>query len=333
MNTRIVFFGASVTAQDKNHHSNEVTGYVTYLQNICPEWVIERVAYGSSQYSNMGKHGFINTILKNPRIVFFEWHTTGESNLSLNFLNKQSRLLGELGITMVILVLPTLRHASDSNMQKYEILNQTNIPILDLRSILSMSDQEPILRDEVHTTPIGAKIYAEQIRKYLINLNIKVSSHKLNYRLHDLVPFSLASPGLLSREILINSNLRTGDSIKFASSGDCDLIFGITRGPLSPKLKIKDMATKESIIITLTDQWSYYNRRSTGMEMSLLSNREQEIEILEELPAYDILCPKLLEPEYASRKAVTPIQLELQLDSIFVSLHASLKIKIERSIK
>ena len=282
MNTRIVFFGASVTAQDMNHHSNEITGYVTYLQNICPEWVIERVAYGSSQYSNMGKHGFINTILKNPRIVFFEWHTTGESNLSLNFLSKQSRLLRELGITMIILVLPTLRHASDFNLQKYEILNQTNIPILDLRNLLSMSDQEPILRDEVHTTPIGAKIYAEHIRKYLINLNIDVSSHKLSCNLHDLIPFSLASPGLLSREIIINSNLRAGDSIKLASSRDCDLIFGITRGPLSPKLTIRDMETNESFIITLIDQWSYYNRHSTAIEMSLLSNQEQEIEILEE---------------------------------------------------
>jgi hypothetical protein len=333
MTSRIVFFGASVTAQDKNHRSGEISGYVTSLQAFYPEWVVDRVAYGSSQYSNMGKHGLVNAILKNPSVLFIEWHTTCETYLSTDLLLNQYALLKNLGIEMVILVLPTLRHDDGLSLQKYEMLNSINIPILDLRHVLAKSYPQPILRDEVHTTPAGAKVYADHIHDYLVGLSSRFSSQAFDIKLHDLISMVSSNPNLLSREIITGLTLRAGDIIEFSCNTDCQIIFSLTRGPLSPNSVFKDLSSGDSAVTTWVDQWSYYDRSSTGVEWTLLANQVKAIEILEEIPRYDLLCPKLFEPEYSSRKAATPAQLELKINSIFVSLHASLKIRIDRAIK
>jgi hypothetical protein len=144
---------------------------------------------------------------------------------------------------------------------------------------------------------------------------------------------AFSNPKLLSREIITDFIVSAGDKMKLSCNAGCQIIFSLVRGLLSPNSAIRDLSSGDYAVVTWVDQWSCYDRISTGVEWTLLADQVKVIEILEEMPRYDLLCPKLLEPEYSSRKAVTPARLELKINSIFASLHASLMIGIDRAVK
>jgi hypothetical protein len=332
MPIRIVFFGASVTAQDVNHYTGEVTGYVTYLQKISPDFIVGRTSFPSSQYANMGIHGLTNAILQNPSIIFFEWHTTGETSICLETLSRQYMLLTHLGIKMVILVLPTLRHGEQCDLQKYSMLSLIDMPVLDLRGLISESIGENVLlRDNVHTTSIGAHAYAKCIQSYLAELVESQVFLGVNFSLFDLLGPARAYPNILSREIVLDCILRQGDGIEFSSGVGCRMIFGLIRGPFTPDVEVNYLSTSKSLVLTGIDQWSYYERSSTGIELLLSANGAMTLEVLDQLPNYEALCPKLLEPEFSSRRASNASQLEFKLEKIFVNLEATLNIRKYRS--
>jgi hypothetical protein len=56
------------------------------------------------------------------------------------------------------------------------MIESINIPVLDLRHLIGKSYPHPILRDEVRTTPEGAKVYAERIHDNLVGLSFRFLS-------------------------------------------------------------------------------------------------------------------------------------------------------------
>lgn len=325
--TKILFFGASVTAQYKNHHTGEITGYVAYLKEVLETtYSVESISFPSSQYSNMGIFGFAKTLQKRPDIIFFEWHTTGEERLCIETLQMQFDLLHYLGIQMVLLVLPSCRIQEGNQAQKYSIIHSTTIPALDLRYLLEEYSREEILRDEVHTNPNGAKLYAEAIKDYLNDIVLNVKAHDTLGTMSSapqVIPDKFSN--ILYREIPLRFELRSGEHLALQTNSDSRIIFTVKRGPQCPTLRVSDINGSREI--TLVDQWSYYERISNAVEYEISSNQELLIKALSEFPNYSELCPKLSEEDYSGLRPTNSSELRVYLESIYVNMDCLISIK------
>jgi hypothetical protein len=327
---KIVFFGASVTAQSVSHSTGTVTGYVDSLSlGYSPScYIIDRVAYGSSQYSNMGVHGLSNALLKIPNVIFFEWYTTGETCLPKENLQLQHRLLRSLGVEMILLVLPSKRHAKTDTIPKYEDLDTMNIPFLDLRYLLDDESSEPFLRDEVHTNELGAQIYSKCIHSYIQEFVLASAPKPVFTGIHDLISqIDIEYQSVLSREIPLNLHLSANETLSLTASQDSSIIFTLTRGPRTPNVTVHYANSAVTHDITLVDRWSYYDRSSSGMELSLAENREILVTPKAAIPDYSKLCPRLLEQEYSANRVSDPFDLRLSLKSVFVPISSSVTLK------
>ena len=327
---KIIFFGASVTAQSINHSTGAVTGYVDCLMQRCKgtNYEVNRVAYGSSQYCNMGIHGLSNALLETPNVIFFEWHTTGETYLSKESLQLQNELLKSIGVRMILLVLPSKRHSKNDITPKYDILTDTNIPCLDLRYLIDHEHGTPLLRDEVHTNEFGAQIYSQHIHKYITECVIDSAPKPTFTCMQDLLSqIDIKYQSILSRQVPLHIHLSPRESLSLASSHNSRIIFTLTRGPKCPNVTISFPQKKLIEKVVMVDRWSYYNRKSCGIEFTLEAMTEALITPIGEIPDYETLCPKLIEKEYGNNCASSPFDLCLSLDSVFVSIASSITFK------
>jgi hypothetical protein len=327
---RVVFFGASVTAQSKNYSSQSITGYVTFLDEVLSgsAYSVARVAYGSCQYSNMGLYGFSNVILAKPSVVFFEWHTTGEMVISAEMLLRQKRLLSSLGITMILLVLPSKKHNFSDNIDKYTMLPDLDLPCLDLRYLGINSEEVHFLRDDVHTNEVGAELYAKIIDKFIRDRILCLSQPATDFSLHDLFEYGADEQGaLLYREIQLDVLLRPGDFLYFSLDRGASIIFSFTRGPLCPDLEIGDSSLANSRIEHILDQWSYYNRQSCGLELAIDDGVVHYIMALKRIPDISRFCPKAMEPLHAGKLPLSIDDLVFDIKSIFVPIDSMLTLR------
>lgn len=324
---RVLFFGASVTAQYRNHHSGEITGYVAYLEQLSwNDYIVSSISFPSSQYSNMGVLGFASLLTQQADIIFFEWHTTGENSLCVATLIEQFELLEHLGIRMILLVLPSRRFQDADQLQKFKILRDTSIPVLDLRHLLEENPHVNILRDDVHTTLDGARLYAEAI-DYYIKENLLCETPIAS---STLKPFSFKDlptryRALLYREVPLGFDLKAGEHIALLSDADSRIIFTITRGPQCPVLHVSDIDSSQHV--DLIDQWSYYDRSSNAIDFKITGKQELLIQALSQLPSYAERCPKLLEEEYSHLRPTDPSTLKVALQGFYVGLDCLVSIR------
>jgi hypothetical protein len=332
---RVVFFGASVTAQNKNHSSQSVTGYVTFLDDILSgsRYLVDRVAYGSSQYSNMGHYGLTNAILTKPNAIFFEWHTTGESYINPEMLIRQHRLLSLLDIKMILLILPSLRHQNNDSLQKYGMLTTLGLPFLDLRFLTDSEGRQDFLRDEVHTNEVGAELYGRIIDKYISDELLSPSAGGPDFQLCDLLQHSNDEYGaLLYREVPLDLCLKAGDSLHISLDRSASVIFTFIRGPRCPDLEVGDSSSDDGITVHLIDQWSYYDRESCGLELSLKSDLEYYLLAQMKLPDASSFCPKLLESAHSSKMATSLESLTFELRSVYIPVDSFLSLRKGRRL-
>lgn len=161
----ILFFGASVT------HQSTHTGYFQKLHgnqrhNFC------RLSYPSSQLFNAGFYN-VNKIFdgeNKPNIVFLEWSTTSESSYDLDVLSYILAQILKNHAVPVFLILPTkanIETTRDSESMLVELSDSHAIPILDLRYLVHKIPLDELLHDGVHTTELGATLYANEILNFL----------------------------------------------------------------------------------------------------------------------------------------------------------------------
>lgn len=331
----ILFFGASVTAQSTHHSTGLVTGYVDALMSKFSShlYSVSRVAYGSSQYSNMGRHGLLNALLRIPSVIFFEWHTTGETHISKDVLEAQHNVLTKLGVRMVVLVLPSKRHTSEDVIDKYKMLEEIEIPCLDLRYLIDRGEGEGLLRDEVHTNEIGAATYASHIDKYIQD-NLLDSTNIPTYKsLYDII--ELVDPSyhwLLSREIKLDVDLTVGAGLTFSSNKSSQLMFTIMRGPCCPNVRICDLISGNQSELELLDQWSYYDRFSCGIEISIEPSGKVNIAASKTPPNYERHCPRLLESDHKHKIPDSIDELRLPMKSLFAPINSYILIEKSSSV-
>ena len=164
-----LFFGASVTEQTRNHSSGEVTGYYSCLQTDYPH-IVERVSAGSCSIHDAGILLLEDVITKAPDVCFLEWCTALKIEPDLDAVTYICKSLAARGIAPIPLILPRSDRDNASIKLTSDLITvctRLGCPTLDLTGTLDDESSRLILRDVVHTTQKGAKIYAQLISDFI----------------------------------------------------------------------------------------------------------------------------------------------------------------------
>lgn len=174
----ICFFGASVSEQDQNHVTKEVTGYVTSFIELLQkkgysDISVLRVTAGSSNMDDAGLAYISKVVELQPNICFLDWATPKEENCQVESVNYIYSELIENKILPVALILPR-KDRSQKNTPLYKklenICEEYSLPFFDISDKWGHEKLNFILRDVVHTSSYGAKSYANKVYEYFKNL-------------------------------------------------------------------------------------------------------------------------------------------------------------------
>lgn len=257
LSERLIFFGASVTAQaapngyfDLVRKDIEAHGGSAY-----------RFAFGSCHLDDAGFHKASELTSAEGNCCIIEWNTTGLSRFDPSKLAVIFDYLLNHQIYPIILILPhdrNLRVNRDAELQMKEISEDFGLPLLDLRNDFS---GESLWRDNVHTTPEGAIDYANRISKFLRETHRPSDSEILklahSWR-QDRQPVAVAF-----RTIPHEFALQEGEQLTIEFERQLqlsELLFDLTIGPDSPILDLQvDNGHQQQI--SIWDPWCHYDRR------------------------------------------------------------------------
>lgn len=278
----ILFYGASVSAQSGK------SGYFDNLESS--EYDFMRMTFPSSQFYNAGFYNVMNIgkLAKKPDIVFFEWSTTGENEFDLVRLKYVLQELISNGLFIVFLILPkkdTYSNNRKCDDQLYKISADSNIPLLDLRYVLQENNIDEVLRDNVHTSDFGAKLYANAILEYL---NSKPKSDCKNIIVDKVPNFKIMQYDL---DIILHENqfLIFNYSSNLENS---EIAMSHIKGPYSPIIEYIDndeLIAKHNFF----DPWCYYERENfdTLVGEAVINkskNKSIRLKISSDTPDYSI---------------------------------------------
>jgi hypothetical protein len=163
---KIVFFGASVTAQPN--------GYVDKCVNKLNNYKLIKVPFGGMHLNDAG-YFFLDEVVKfQPKYCFIDFFGTGymESNDNTKlYINNIITTLKRNNIFPIFLILPR-KDLEEHQKKREEFLNMCikqckmyNSEIIDLRYLTVEHDFDYFLKDIVHTTNEGAELFADNIDK------------------------------------------------------------------------------------------------------------------------------------------------------------------------
>lgn len=175
---RLVFFGASVTEQDKHHATGELSGFVSYFQReLADGWHVDRISAGSSSIADAGIVYVERVIDLAPEICVLDWATPGLLDCDLRFVQQVYYRLLQNRILPVTVIFPRRdrNQRSIPLVRKMEaICHEFGLPFYDAEPLMKRHGVDCILRDVVHTTSEGARIYAEAMAQLLAGLEVQL---------------------------------------------------------------------------------------------------------------------------------------------------------------
>jgi len=277
----ILFYGASVTAQSGN------SGYFNYLHRI--DLNFERLAFPSSQFYNAGFFNAhrVKDLLIKPDIIFFEWSTTGENDFDIDKLYYFLNEMQVNDILPIFLILPKITEYKNNRIsddQLYKISNESKVPLLDLRHLLSNNAHTDILRDGVHTTELGAKLYANCILEFLesdISLTVK------NLKIEKSLDYNISYYNV---DLILNENEKLIFDFK-SKDINSEVVASLIKGPSTPILEYvsNEVIDKKSFF----DPWCYYERENfdtliSATTLNKIFSNSIEIKISKQYPDFSI---------------------------------------------
>jgi hypothetical protein len=176
----VIFTGASVTGQSRDHSTGQVTGYTEAIKDIMPtmsssNWTFSTKAYPGNRFSDGALIAIEEIISSAARICVVEPlqedYTRGEvANLSHIELFYSSLLASD--ILPVTLLLPHQATLKAKDFPTYGLITDFcashKLPTLEIS--LNEEEAAKMLRDRVHTNTHGAYHYANIMAKYLLQL-------------------------------------------------------------------------------------------------------------------------------------------------------------------
>ena len=241
-NLKIAFYGASVTQQQN--------GFVEHFSRLTHTKVL-KFGFGSMHLCDAGIC-FVDKVVKSrPDICFVDWFSTWYANQDGKFsfyLDAITEKLQKTGCRVIFLFLPNNRGLEECDVAKFyadakSYLKNKKIEFIPLDEILANHAATELLRDSIHTTPAGSRLYAENILKYLENTAV--------------LPKAELEPNIYSA-ISVLPVKRSFDK-KLVLEGKCHIQgFFLKIGPWSGIVKVDlgNASFKENT----WDQWCYYVR-------------------------------------------------------------------------
>jgi hypothetical protein len=298
---KVVCFGASVTQQDRNHITREITGYVPHLKALLASSALgaelEVIAAGSSHFDCAGYSLLPDVINKNPDILILDWHSTGLNRFNqLQWHSFISELL-DRNILTLIAVFP-VRSCFESrsmrpNFYQAEEVGCKTVKIINGYQFRGFSPEKH-LRDESHTTPAGGLLYAENLFAEIDSL-VKMSASSNEGAAAVLPPFYIASTSRpsIGRHVLGLDGYLELDSLEFVCTPDGTfpapvILFDALIGPDSPVLLVQEAGSDDKLL-SLWDPWCHFSRnnyRKLSLNASVPRSALVSISIAEALPDY-----------------------------------------------
>lgn len=164
--TKIAFYGASVTQQRK--------GYADCFAKLSKAKV-QKFGFGGMHLSDAGIC-FVDKVVKVcPDICFVDWFSTWYMNQDDKFnfyIDAIVEKLQKIDCRVIFLFFPQNKDLNTANWRSfYQIcqnyLKNQGVEYLLVDEILERYPIKEILRDEIHTTEKGSRLYAEEIFSYL----------------------------------------------------------------------------------------------------------------------------------------------------------------------
>lgn len=263
----IHFFGASVTAQGYHHSTGQASGYYPYIKEyyakMHPEYQIVRTSAGSSHFNDAGFCLLDEVLQTAPNIVVFDWHSTSLQSFDPILFDEAVSKVVASGAQLLLVIFPR-KSSVGSHMQR-ECIKQAYqatgnfVHILDLYEESAVVDAiDDILRDECHTTQIGAKVYSDIVIAKLEDLLTAQPKASLVRRGHEsLIPVSKLT---IANDYAQFSRITFTIGRRSCSRG-ATLVLDHKVGPYSPVVEVR---TSKGYLKSHSfwDSYCYYERQS-----------------------------------------------------------------------
>jgi len=164
----VTFFGASVTQQKPG-----------YVHHLCEKLKPRRssvVAYGGCHLPDAGTCCLGEVVATCPDLCFVDWFSTGNTACTAQTSDCIDRIvwtLTRVKCRVVFLILPNKSHAD--RLQYYAFckshLDKRGVDCIDISETVKYSPK--VIRDTVHTTPHGSRLYADIIYGAFTRLNAR----------------------------------------------------------------------------------------------------------------------------------------------------------------
>ncbi|MAZ66499.1 MAG: hypothetical protein CMF25_05265 [Kangiellaceae bacterium] len=282
----ICFFGASVSEQDRGHATGNITGYVTYYQEILAseDIKVSRVTSGSNSIDDAGVVYLQEVIDLKPDICFLDWITPAPADCAQASIDYIYSSLLENKILPVTALFPR----KDRNQRETPICQKLlsyckaySLPVLDLTDIEKDYSVDEVLRDTVHTSEKGAGIFAEKIHDFLSQLNdLSVPVNKDKPKLFVSKVPVIGREKNKTKKITITLTPETDPS---TASTTCSLFLEQRVGPWSTFVEISlatEQETKEISEEAIFDPWCWRERQCLkGIAFGIEITEPSEISI------------------------------------------------------
>lgn len=172
---KLLCYGASVTAQTRE------TGYFQQIENSGLKETfstVERVVFRASHFEYAG-YAFIQDVLdKRPDVCVIDWLTPSMNafhEYKITLLNKALLSIGALPVWVFFPRVNSFEHVPEAYNQVKRSTENFDLPFIDLRDYMPdfIKHSDKYLRDAVHTTLDGAKLYSDVIEKTLNGMDVE----------------------------------------------------------------------------------------------------------------------------------------------------------------
>jgi hypothetical protein len=269
---KIVAFGASVTAQSKNHSTGEITGYFDALCDLCKSdsrlsgLEFMRVAAGSSHFNEAGFILLDEVLRKQPDMVIFDWHTTSSEVWNQKLVDSAYEKIRASGVLFLIAIFPRMSNVKNRKIppsinQIKKITELENVELLNFYEDQEiMSTLPDLLRDEVHTNSTGALAYAKRLCSNInrfIELRPSLDTVQTDRSSNENVRLVKVDRLLVKKKLNKFSCYIQPDGIL----GEVILVFEHNIGPFSPIVKVSSTSGL-SLSKSIWDPYCHYTRKT-----------------------------------------------------------------------
>ncbi|PRO69894.1 SGNH/GDSL hydrolase family protein [Alteromonas gracilis] len=261
---KILCYGASVTAQKGD------SGYVQRLTELLPkdDYEVIKIGRGASHFEYAG-YGFSREIADYaPNILIVDWLSPSMKEFSVRKLTTFNKCFTEQGVRVIWVNFPRkddLNNQRKCFSQVRQSCKDFNLEFIDLNKYL-VKEPDKYLRDVVHTTEVGARLYAEVLFDLITSKQNPRTDNSIDVT---NLPVIVETPATVDQSTPFKLAMKV-------QKRKVDILLECFIGPNTPFLKFRaESGGYETIekVVNPLDPWCYYTRKMVLPTVSLESTK------------------------------------------------------------